>query len=211
MKDISITAFLSEIYTNHCIRATVIGILDKKHARSNIKTVTGHSSESSLDSYSKTPIEVRQLMCHDLHLAGKTTSAKAVSQSEVQLRPPFSALSTVSKPVSSVPKPVPAAPQVVPIATKTQAFATTTQAFATTTQAVATTTQAVATTTQAVTTTTKPVTTITKAVSTALQDATSLQNVSVMHSLTNDQSLLGLFGTATFNGPANFHINIYKQ
>ena len=53
MKKISKNAGLSRIYTNHCIRATVVTSLDEKgfEAR-DIMATTGHKSEASIRSYS---------------------------------------------------------------------------------------------------------------------------------------------------------------
>ena len=55
MKKISKEADLSKIYSNHSIRATAVTILDKSgfEAR-HIMSVSGHRSESSIRSYSKT-------------------------------------------------------------------------------------------------------------------------------------------------------------
>ena len=55
MKNISKQAGLSQQYTNHSIRATAVTILDKSgfEAR-HIMSVSGHRSESSIRSYSKT-------------------------------------------------------------------------------------------------------------------------------------------------------------
>ena len=54
MKTLSQNAKLSKIYTNHCIRATVITKLDEKgfEAR-DIMATTGHKLESSIRSYAK--------------------------------------------------------------------------------------------------------------------------------------------------------------
>lgn len=54
MKTLSINAQLSKIYTNHSIRATVIGILDEhEFASRHIMAASGHKSESSIKSYAK--------------------------------------------------------------------------------------------------------------------------------------------------------------
>ena len=55
MKKISKEADLSTIYSNHSIRATAVTILDKSgfEAR-HIMSISGHRSESSIRSYSKT-------------------------------------------------------------------------------------------------------------------------------------------------------------
>ena len=63
MKKISEDASLSESYTNHCIRATCITILDQNNTEArHILSVTGHSSASSLRSYAKTSTTKRQEM-----------------------------------------------------------------------------------------------------------------------------------------------------
>ena len=55
MKEISIDAGLSISYTNHSIRATCITLLDDAGNESrHIMSVSGHKSESSICSYSKT-------------------------------------------------------------------------------------------------------------------------------------------------------------
>ena len=54
MKQISQRLNLSNIYTNHCIRATVVTLLSAHGFESRqIMRVTGHKSESSLKSYDK--------------------------------------------------------------------------------------------------------------------------------------------------------------
>ena len=52
MKNLSVKAELSKVYTNHCIRATVVTKLNEKgfEAR-HIMATTGHKSESSIRSY----------------------------------------------------------------------------------------------------------------------------------------------------------------
>ena len=60
MKTISSDAGLSQIYTNHCIRATCITTLDNNgfEAR-HIMSITGHKSETSIRAYSKTGLETK--------------------------------------------------------------------------------------------------------------------------------------------------------
>ena len=67
MKQISIEAKLSIIYTNHCIRATSISILyscgfEARH----IMSISGHRSESSIRSYSRTDLQTKQKMSDNL-------------------------------------------------------------------------------------------------------------------------------------------------
>ena len=67
MKSMSVDAGLSQIYTNHCIRATSITILDNcgMEAR-HIMTVSGHRSESSIRSYARTGAGVKRKMSDEL-------------------------------------------------------------------------------------------------------------------------------------------------
>ena len=67
MKDISTEAKLSQVYTNHSIRATSITILDKAgfEAR-HIMSVSGHKNESSIRSYSKTDESTKRKMSETL-------------------------------------------------------------------------------------------------------------------------------------------------
>ena len=71
MPTISVIAKLSKVYTNHCIRATCVTTLRNAGCQVNdIKSVTGHKSTASIDSYSKTPDKLRRNMSHTL--AGMT-------------------------------------------------------------------------------------------------------------------------------------------
>ena len=67
MKRISVDANLSAIYTNHCIRATSISVLDGSgfEAR-HIMSVSGHRSESSIRCYSKTDLPTKRKMSENL-------------------------------------------------------------------------------------------------------------------------------------------------
>ena len=55
MKELSELAQLSKTYTDHCLRATTIILLDRNgfEAR-HIMSISGHKSEGSIRSYSKT-------------------------------------------------------------------------------------------------------------------------------------------------------------
>ena len=55
MKSISLKAGTSQVYTNHCLRATSVTILDEAgfEAR-DIMTVSGHHAETSIKSYART-------------------------------------------------------------------------------------------------------------------------------------------------------------
>ncbi|CAG2213430.1 KCTD1_15 [Mytilus edulis] len=52
MVDISKSAGLSQIYTNHCVRATTVTVLAQSGVpKTDIMKITGHKSEASLESY----------------------------------------------------------------------------------------------------------------------------------------------------------------
>ena len=67
MKNISIDAGLGELYTNHCIRATSVTNLDQSgfEAR-HIMSLSGHRSESSIRSYSKSGVATKRKMSNEL-------------------------------------------------------------------------------------------------------------------------------------------------
>ena len=88
MKQISKQARLSKDYTNHSIRATAVTIIDKSGFESrHILSLSGHRSESSIRSYSKTD-------------ESETLTAGAVS--EVSAERPESQLAERHVPVSPV-------------------------------------------------------------------------------------------------------------
>jgi len=61
MKTISTKAELSQIYTNHCIRATCITALDNKGMEArHIMSISGHKSETSIKSYSRNVSEKKK-------------------------------------------------------------------------------------------------------------------------------------------------------
>ena len=52
LKRLSAAAALSEMYTNHCVRATVVTKLhDSGMANANIRAITGHRSDESVERY----------------------------------------------------------------------------------------------------------------------------------------------------------------
>jgi hypothetical protein len=81
MKTISKEAKLSEIYTNHCLRATTSTILsDAGIENRKICAVTGHKNETSLQSYIKQPsLHQRAQMCDILHAYGKQEKTPVMS------------------------------------------------------------------------------------------------------------------------------------
>ena len=67
MKNISLDAKLSQVYTNHCIRATSVTILDDCGIEArHIMTVSGHRSESSIRSYARTGLSMKRKMSDEL-------------------------------------------------------------------------------------------------------------------------------------------------
>ena len=56
MKDISVEARLSKVYTNHCVRATAITLWSNSGiSNRHIMAISGHRSEQSLVSYNSRP------------------------------------------------------------------------------------------------------------------------------------------------------------
>ena len=69
MKNISLVAELSRVYTNHSLRATSCTVLAGKRYKSrDICSVTGHHNETSIARYVRhTPMEKRIEMSGTLH------------------------------------------------------------------------------------------------------------------------------------------------
>ena len=84
MKNISEDAELSEIYTNHSIRATSITILDRSGIEArHIMSVSGHRSESSIRSYSRTDIGTKRKMSTMLSHTNKKVQKENEAESSV--------------------------------------------------------------------------------------------------------------------------------
>lgn len=68
MKKLSHNAKLSKVYTNHCIRATVMGIFDEhEFASRHIMFFSGHKSESSIKQYARNiPTKTKRAMSKSL-------------------------------------------------------------------------------------------------------------------------------------------------
>ena len=63
MKKISSDANLSKIYTNHCLRATASkGLADAGNERADIRVITGHVADNSLDPYVQMPSDTKKLI-----------------------------------------------------------------------------------------------------------------------------------------------------
>ena len=79
MKNISLAAELSRVYTNHSLRATSCTVLAGKGYEScDICSVTGHRNETSIAPYvRRTPMEKRIKMSGTLHAHGTEDGADA--------------------------------------------------------------------------------------------------------------------------------------
>ena len=74
MKKISKEADLSKIYSNHSIGATAVTILDKSGFETrHIMSVSGHRTESSIRSYSKTDDATKKRISETLTSATTVT------------------------------------------------------------------------------------------------------------------------------------------
>ena len=82
MKEISLGACLSQMYTNHCVRATAITLWSDAEVPSrHIMSISGHANEQSIASYNSRP-SVKQLKkCSNIlsnALVGKAATSTAV-------------------------------------------------------------------------------------------------------------------------------------
>ena len=67
MKQLSLDAHLSRVYTNHCLKATAITNLDGKFENRHIMVVSHHTSEQTIKSYSThCPTEKKREMFQEL-------------------------------------------------------------------------------------------------------------------------------------------------
>ena len=94
MKEMSKDAALSQLYTNHCIRATCITTLDNEgfEAR-HIMSVSGHKSDKSIRAYSRTQLGTKRKMSAAL-------SAPIIKKSSPSSSTPVSAKTASSLPPS---------------------------------------------------------------------------------------------------------------
>jgi hypothetical protein len=100
MADLSVDANLSTRYTNHCLRATTVNLLeDAKQEGRHIIAVTQHASVNSLSSYSRTSVKKRKTMSDIISfgLKGNDTS-EYVEPKKKQLVPVLPSTSTDSIP-----------------------------------------------------------------------------------------------------------------
>lgn len=131
MKKLSINAKLSRFYTNHCIRATVMGIFDEYNfASRHIMFHCGHKSESSIKQYARNvPTKTKRDMSHALaqelnneipkkiaKISEETISVPQQNAAEIiqQEKNPITIPSATENPPEIVAVPVENAAQVVP-------------------------------------------------------------------------------------------------
>lgn len=102
MNEISEIANLSQKYTNHCIRATSISVLDSAgfEAR-HIMQISGHKNESSIRSYSRYMPEAKTREISGV-LSGVSPSASATSSSVAMATPSIQPAAAVGSPSFSL-------------------------------------------------------------------------------------------------------------
>ena len=85
MSSISKELKLSQKYTNHCIRATAVSLLDECNFEArHIMRVSGHKSESSIRSYSRRLSEVKQKeISHALSSAYSVENLESTSTAQL--------------------------------------------------------------------------------------------------------------------------------
>ena len=67
MKELSVAAGLSQVYTNHCVRATAITLWsDAGLSNRHIMTISGHRNENSLKSYNTRPSSAQLQICSNV-------------------------------------------------------------------------------------------------------------------------------------------------
>ena len=103
MKEISQEANLSKVYTNHCIRATSVTVLDNCGIEArHIMSVSGHRSENSIRSYSRTGVGMKRKMFSEL--ANYCRQSNDVGRSSApNLQEPVESASSSKKPLPIIP------------------------------------------------------------------------------------------------------------
>ena len=84
MKELSKAGNLSQFYTNHCIRSTVITLwLNAGLPNRHIMTLSGHSNENSLKSYNASPSLKQLQVCCSVLSSALNPQATQSDQSSV--------------------------------------------------------------------------------------------------------------------------------
>ena len=85
MKEISIAANLSQVYTNHCIRATSVTLLDRAAVPVHrIMQVSGHRNEGNVKVYCERQTLQQQKQCSEI-LAAPVASTALVKKPTQQI------------------------------------------------------------------------------------------------------------------------------
>ncbi|PFX17534.1 hypothetical protein AWC38_SpisGene18136 [Stylophora pistillata] len=99
MKEISKLESLSRIYTNHCVRATVITLWSNAQLSSrHIMAISGHRSEASLRNYNTRPSSEQLRACSDIlsgTLNGRRSQPSSTDATTSSRNPPAAVDSTV--------------------------------------------------------------------------------------------------------------------
>ena len=107
MKNLSMNLKLSRIYTNHCIRVTLVTILKEYgHSNSDICEVTGHKNEMSVERYKrKRQDEDHEEICSSLQSGGSSSvvEVKRASKGRVVVS---ASTSKMNSPTSNAQQPV---------------------------------------------------------------------------------------------------------
>ncbi|XP_072019687.1 uncharacterized protein [Amphiura filiformis] len=97
MSTISDQAQLSQRYTNHCLRATSIStLIHAGFSRSDVKTLSGHRCDASLDSYFQPSRAQKRKLSDTIHNA-IAASSSSTSMTSVQVQGLVPAPSTISR------------------------------------------------------------------------------------------------------------------
>ena len=84
MRGISKSAGLSKVYTNHCVRATAITAMSKASVSNrHIMAISGHRSETSLQSYNSRPSTSQLRSCSDI-LTNYASGSESTSVNPMQ-------------------------------------------------------------------------------------------------------------------------------
>ena len=87
MKDISEAAALSQIYTNHSVRATAITLWsDAQIPSRHIMNISGHRNEDSIKHYNTRPSANQLRLCSDVLSAACSGSSPSTSTSDPSLQ-----------------------------------------------------------------------------------------------------------------------------
>ena len=92
MKNMSVRAGINPPFTNHCVRSTTVNILSSRKIKNrHVRTVTGHKSDASLESYNDRPT-FEQFQ----DVSSTITEIVNLSKSQVALRPILAAVNSAS-------------------------------------------------------------------------------------------------------------------